>query len=114
MKEFKPGTEILPGVVKAVEIRGHTPGHSGYLITSGSSSLLYMGDALHHFVVSVQKPEWTIAFDTDAPTSQASRTELLARSAESGQRIYGVHFPFPGVGKIERRDQGYVWVPEQH
>jgi len=114
VKEFKPGAEIIPGVVKAVEIRGHTPGHSGYLITSGSSSLLYIGDAMHHSVVSVQKPEWTIAFDTDAATSQASRGELLARSAESRQRIYGVHFPFPGVGKIERRDEGFVWVPEQH
>jgi glyoxylase-like metal-dependent hydrolase (beta-lactamase superfamily II) len=109
---FEPGTDIVAGVVKAVEIKGHTPGHSGYLITSGESSLLYIGDAAHHFVVSVQKPEWTINFDTDAPTSEASRSALLARSAESGQRIYAVHFPFPGVGKIERRAEGFVWVAE--
>jgi glyoxylase-like metal-dependent hydrolase (beta-lactamase superfamily II) len=109
---FSPGADILPGAVKAVEIRGHTPGHSGYLITSGASSLLYIGDAMHHHIVSVQKPDWTINFDTDAPTAEASRSELLARSAESGQRIYSVHFPFPGIGKVERRADGFVWVPE--
>ncbi len=37
---FAPGAELVPGVVTAVEIKGHTPGHSGYRITSGSDSLL--------------------------------------------------------------------------
>ena len=109
--EFAPGAEIIAGV-KAVEIKGHTPGHSGYLISSGEHSLLYSGDTMHHFVVSVQKPDWTIAFDTDAPTSQASRRALLARSAESGQRIYAVHFPFPGLGKVEQKGDGFVWIAE--
>lgn len=110
--EFAPGADIVPGIVKAVEIKGHTPGHSGYLITSGQDSLLYIGDAMHHFVVSVQKPDWTIDFDADAPTAQASRKALLASSADSGQRIYAVHFPFPGVGGIERKGDEFVWVPE--
>ncbi|HEY0940984.1 MAG TPA: MBL fold metallo-hydrolase [Steroidobacter sp.] len=108
---FEPNAELLPGVVKAVEIRGHTPGHSGYLIGSGADSVLYIGDAMHHYVVSVQKPDWTIAFDLDAPTAQTSRAELLASSADSGQRIYAVHFPFPALGKVERRGEGFVWAP---
>ncbi|HKE93076.1 MAG TPA: MBL fold metallo-hydrolase [Povalibacter sp.] len=112
---FAPGSEILPGSVKAVEIRGHTPGHSGYLITStsGKDSLLYIGDAAHHYIVSVQQPDWTVNFDTDAPTAQASRRELIARSATTGQRIYAVHFPFPGLGKFEQRGDGFVWVAER-
>jgi len=109
---FSPGAELIPGLVKAVEIRGHTPGHSGYLITSGEESLLYIGDTMHHYVVSVQKPDWTIQFDGDAPTAEASRAELLAQVAESGQRIYAVHFPFPGIGRVERRGEGFAWAPE--
>jgi glyoxylase-like metal-dependent hydrolase (beta-lactamase superfamily II) len=109
---FAPGADIIPGVVKAVEIAGHTPGHSGYLITSGQSSLLYVGDAMHHFVVSVQKPEWVVKFDTDSSAAAASRSALLAQSAASGQRIHAVHFPFPGLGKIERRSGELVWAPE--
>jgi glyoxylase-like metal-dependent hydrolase (beta-lactamase superfamily II) len=110
--EFAPDSELIPGTVKAVGIKGHTPGHSGYLITSGAGSLLYVGDSMHHFVVSVQKPEWTIAFDSDAPTAQKSRAELIASSAANGQRIYAVHFPFPGLGKFEKQGDHFVWVAE--
>ncbi len=109
---FAPGAELVPGVVTAVEIKGHTPGHSGYRITSGADTLLYVGDSMHHYVVSVQKPEWTIAFDGDSATASKSRADLIAQSAASGQRIYAVHFPFPGVGKFEKRADGIVWVAE--
>lgn len=109
---FAPGADLIPGTVKAVEITGHTPGHSGYLITSGDNSLLYVGDSMHHFVVSVQKPDWTCGFDGDAKTSAESRGALLSRLAASGQRVYSVHFPFPGLGKIEKRGEGLVWVAE--
>ena len=109
---FKPGAELVPGVVKAVEIKGHTPGHSGYRITSGQDSLLYVGDSMHHFIVSVQKPEWTIAFDGDNATATASRVALIAELATSGQRVYAVHFPFPGIGKMQKQGDGIVWVGE--
>jgi len=110
---FRPGSQIVPGVVKAVEIKGHTPGHSGYLIGSGSDTLLYVGDTVHHSVISVQEPDWTIAFDGDAPTAQKSRKDILATSAASGQRIYAVHFPFPGLGKFVRQGEHFVWMPEE-
>ena len=107
---FAPDAELVPGAVKAVDIKGHTPGHSGYLITSGKTSLLYIGDTAHHFVVSVRRPDWTIQFDGDAPTAQASRKALLARSVTSGQLIYAYHFPFPGLGKVTGSERKYTWV----
>ncbi len=109
---FSPNAELVPGIVKAVEVRGHTPGHSAYLITSGEQSLLYVGDSMHHYIVSVQKPEWTISFDGDNATATASRIKLIADSAVSGQRVYAVHFPFPGLGKFEKKGDGQVWVAE--
>jgi glyoxylase-like metal-dependent hydrolase (beta-lactamase superfamily II) len=109
---FAPGAELVPGVVKAVEVKGHTPGHSAYKIGSGQDSLLYVGDSMHHYVVSVQRPEWTCGFDGDGPTAAASRAALLAELASSGQRVFAVHFPFPGIGKIEKRDEGFVWIAE--
>ncbi len=112
VKAFAPGLEILPNVVKGVEIKGHTPGHSGYLITSGAESLLYIGDSAHHYVVSVQEPEWTIQFDRDASTAQASRKEMISTNAEAGQRIYAVHFPFPGLGRFKSEGRRFVWDPE--
>lgn len=109
---FTSGAELVPGVVKAVEIKGHTPGHSGYQVTSGNDSLLYIGDAMHSSIVSVQKPDWPMSFDSDQTTGAASRTALAERLASSGQRVYAVHFPFPGVGRIEKRGEQYHWVGE--
>jgi glyoxylase-like metal-dependent hydrolase (beta-lactamase superfamily II) len=109
---FAPGSQIVKGTVKAVDIKGHTPGHSGYLITSGPDSLLYVGDSMHHSIISVQKPDWPMNFDSDQAMGAKSRAALIADSAASGQRIYAVHFPFPGIGKFEKRGDGFVWVAE--
>lgn len=88
---FAPGAELIPGVVTAKEIKGHTPGHSGYLIGSGADTLLYIGDTAHSHVVSVRKPEWPNSFDGDQATAAASRKAVVESSAAGGQRIYAVH-----------------------
>lgn len=109
---FAAGGEIIPGVVRAVDVKGHTAGHSAYLIGSGTDSLLYIGDSLHHYVVSVQKPEWNLAFDSDQATAAASRQQLLQQNAASGQRIHAVHFPFPGLGRFTSQAGGFAWSPQ--
>ncbi|MDP3854848.1 MBL fold metallo-hydrolase [Phenylobacterium sp.] len=109
---FQPGAAILPGLVTAVAVNGHTLGHSAYEIASGPERLLYIGDTAHHFVVSVQKPDWTVAYDGDAPTAQASRRALLKRAADQDLRLYAPHFPFPGVGRVRTQGDGFVWAPE--
>lgn len=112
VEAFAPGAEIIAGVVKAVDIQGHTPGHSGYEIKSGADSLVYVGDSMHHYILSVQKPDWPMAFDSDQTRGAKSRAAFIAGAAASGQRIYSVHFPFPGIGKFEKQGDGFVWVAE--
>jgi len=109
---FQPGAAIVPGVVTAVAVDGHTPGHSAYEIASGDQRLLYIGDTAHHFVISVQRPEWTVQYDMNAPLAQASRRALLQRAADGNLRLYAVHFPFPGLGHVKAQGEGFVWVPE--
>jgi glyoxylase-like metal-dependent hydrolase (beta-lactamase superfamily II) len=109
---FEPGADVLPGIVKAVELKGHTPGHSGYLIGSGSDSVLVFGDAMHSYLVSVEKPSWRVAFDGDQELGAATRVALVKRSVANGQRLYSEHFPFPGIGKIVKGKNGPSWQPE--
>ena len=85
-------TVRVPGVT-AIAVEGHTPGHSAFEIVDGDARLLYIGDAAHHFAVSVQRPQWTIAFDGDAPVAEASREALLARIADSGDEAVGDEAP---------------------
>lgn len=108
--EFAPDADVVPGVIKAVAIKGHTPGHCGYLINAKRNSMLYIGDAMHHSVISVRKPGWPNGFDGDQATAAASRAAVLADNAKSGRLIYAVHFPFPGIGKIQRQGDSYVWI----
>jgi glyoxylase-like metal-dependent hydrolase (beta-lactamase superfamily II) len=109
---FSPAKELIPGIVRAVELKGHTPGHSGYLVGAGAASVLVFGDAMHSYIVSLQQPSWKIAFDTDQETSAASRVTLLSKSVALGQRLYAEHFPFPGIGKIVKDQDTYRWVPD--
>jgi glyoxylase-like metal-dependent hydrolase (beta-lactamase superfamily II) len=109
---FEPGADLLPGIVKAVELKGHTPGHSGYRIGSATDGVLVFGDAMHSYLVSVRKPSWQVAFDGDKELGATTRVALVKSSAASGQRLFAEHFPFPGIGKIVKGKDGASWQPE--
>ena len=111
VEPFAPGAQVTPSI-KAVPLAGHTPGHSGYEIVSGEDRLLYIGDAMHSAVLSVQRPEWRNAWDSDHARAVATRQDLLERGVTGTRRVYGVHFPFPGVGRFQRVDDGFIWIPD--
>lgn len=112
VQAFAPNAELVPGTVRAVAVEGHTPGHSAYEIASGEARLLYIGDSAHSSIVSVQRPEWTIQFDGDAPKAEASRRALLKRIADGNLHVYAVHFPFPGLGRVQAQGESFVWAPD--
>jgi glyoxylase-like metal-dependent hydrolase (beta-lactamase superfamily II) len=109
---FEPGAQVMPGV-RAVATPGHTPGHSSYEISSGDDKLLYLGDVAHHSIISVQRPDWTITFDGDAKAAEAMRLQTLAALAADNARVYAVHFPFPGNGRVVAQGDGsFIWQAE--
>jgi glyoxylase-like metal-dependent hydrolase (beta-lactamase superfamily II) len=56
VETFAAGAQISPGI-KAYAIDGHTPGHTGYEIGTGADRVLYVGDMVHHHIISVQRPD---------------------------------------------------------
>lgn len=107
---FAPGDTPVPGIA-TIALPGHTPGHTLYRITSRGQTLLDMGDVAHSSIVSLAKPGWTIAYDGDAAAGRAAREATLAKLAAEHTLVFAPHFPFPGVGRIERAGDGYRWVP---
>jgi glyoxylase-like metal-dependent hydrolase (beta-lactamase superfamily II) len=107
---FEPGAQILPEV-QAVATIGHTPGHSSYLIGTGDARVFYLGDVAHHSVISVQQPDWTIQFD-GGEAAKTMRQQTLAKLAADHTRVYGVHFPFPGIGQVVDKGGTLVWQAE--
>ncbi len=111
VQSFTPGAPIAPGIT-SLALEGHTPGHVGYEIASGQQTLLDIGDLAHSSVISLQKPEWTAQFDTDAAVAKATRKATFGRLAKTHELVFAPHFPYPGVGHIVANGDAYTWVPE--
>ena len=111
MRTYRGSVEVFPGV-RSVELHGHTPGHSGYQITSGSESLLIWGDIVHVPEVQVPRPEVTIEFDTDAKAAAATRRRTFDMVATDRQLIAGMHVHYPGFAHVVRHGDSYAMLPE--
>jgi len=110
VKPFELGAQVIPGI-KSVPLKGHTPGHTGYEISSGSDHLLDIGDMAHSSIISLAKPRWGVQFDTDSAAAKATRAETLKQLASDQELIFSPHFPFPGVGHVEAAGDGFAWKP---
>ncbi|GEP10836.1 MBL fold metallo-hydrolase [Methylobacterium gnaphalii] len=105
------GGEVAPGIV-AVPLPGHTPGHTGFRITSGSQSLLMWTDIVHLPAIQFAKPEAGVGFDVDGELARETRKRILAEVADTGTLIAGSHLEFPALGYVTRDGGGYRFVPE--
>jgi glyoxylase-like metal-dependent hydrolase (beta-lactamase superfamily II) len=107
---FRPGAEIAPGIT-AIGTEGHSPGHVSFLIASGGSQLLVIGDAVNNPAFFMANPDWVPIFDMDPPRAVETRRRLLDRAAADRLMVVGYHFPMPATGRVERAGSGYRLVP---
>jgi glyoxylase-like metal-dependent hydrolase (beta-lactamase superfamily II) len=103
--------EVVPGVT-LVHLPGHTPGHSGYTISSGRETLLIWGDIVHYPNIQVQRPAVTIAFDVDSAAASTTRRAVLAMAAAENPLIAGMHLNFPGFARIRASGESYAIFDE--
>ena len=109
-KPFDGDTELVPGV-KALASRGHTPGHSTYLVESKGEKLVLWGDLMHVAAVQFATPPVTIQFDSDSTAAAAQRAKAYAEAAAQGYVVGAAHLSFPGLGRLRAEGSGYVFVP---
>ncbi|WP_420394186.1 MBL fold metallo-hydrolase [Acuticoccus sp.] len=105
------GGEVLPSVT-TVPLPGHTPGHTGYLITSGGDSLLIWGDTVHVPGIQVPRPDTTMVFDWDPEGAIASRRRILEMVSAEEIPVAGMHVHFPGFANVARDGGSYRIVQE--
>ena len=104
------GQEVLPGV-SALHLPGHTPGHTGWVISSAGSTLLIWGDVVHIPGIQFARPEAAMAFDIDADLGRASRARALDMVATDRLLLAGMHLDFPTFGHVRRAGTGYAFEP---
>jgi glyoxylase-like metal-dependent hydrolase (beta-lactamase superfamily II) len=105
------GERQLSGAVSTVDLRGHTPGHTGYRIADGGESLLIVGDALFHPRLHPGRTDIGIIFEADPAAAAAMRERLFAKAAEERALLAATHMPFPGFGLIVRENGALRWEP---
>lgn len=111
LNRFSGGFEPFSGV-RAESMPGHTPGHTGYRLSSGNDQVLVWGDMTAIAPVQFERPNVGIVYDTDS--EQAAKTRRLWLDQVSADRLLvaGTHLPFPAYGHVERRGDAYAWIPE--
>lgn len=105
-KFVKSGDTIVSGIT-ALEASGHTPGHMGIHIEDGGERVVLIGDAANHYVVSLQRPDWHVRFDMDKEKAVNARKSLLGMIATDKIPFIGYHMPFPAVGYLEAKGEGF-------
>jgi glyoxylase-like metal-dependent hydrolase (beta-lactamase superfamily II) len=110
VQTFNYGAKVADGIV-SVDLHGHTAGQSGYMIESKGQKLLIAGDFLHIAPVQLVHPEYSLAFDADINQAVKTRKMVLEKVAKEKILVAGMHIQFPGIGKITKGNEGYVFTP---
>jgi len=108
--KYEWNTEIAPGVT-AIATVGHTPGHTSFIISSGSGRLLVQSDVTNHPALFVRNPDWSAVFDIDGPKAIETRRKFYDMAVAEKALIAGFHYPFPSLGHVEKDGTGYRLVP---
>lgn len=109
--KYEWGKELVPGI-SSIGTPGHTPGHTSFLITSGSAKTVIQSDATPGMSwLFIARPDWLPNADTDAPLAQQSRRKLFDMIATDRILFGAYHMPFPGLGYLEKVGDGYRFVP---
>jgi glyoxylase-like metal-dependent hydrolase (beta-lactamase superfamily II) len=109
---YEWGKEVAPGLL-AVESIGHTPGHTSYVLSSGSDKVFIQSDVTNHPALFVVNPGWHLSFDQDPAKAEATRRKVYDMLVAEKMRVQGFHYPFPGLGNIVKEGSGYRLVPAQ-
>lgn len=105
------GTDVMPGI-QAHPLPGHTPGHTGYLVTSGGDTVLIWGDVFHVPDVQTRRPEVGMVFDVDPEDAVKSQRRVLDMAAQDRLMVAGMHLHFPAFSHVAKRSEGYALVPD--
>ena len=113
MEFIGDGGSVASGVTGMAAF-GHTPGHMGYMLESDGQQLMLIADLANHYVWSLAYPDWEVKFDMDKAAAAASRRNVLGMLAADKIPMIGYHMPFPAMGYVETRDDGFRYVPASY
>jgi glyoxylase-like metal-dependent hydrolase (beta-lactamase superfamily II) len=107
---YEWGKEIAPGLT-SVETIGHTPGHTSYVLSSGSGRVFIQSDVTNNPNPFASNPGWHAFFDQDGDMAEKTRRRVYDMVVAEKLQVQGFHYPFPGLGNVEKDGNGYRVIP---
>jgi glyoxylase-like metal-dependent hydrolase (beta-lactamase superfamily II) len=107
---FDDGAELLPGVIARATF-GHSPGHMSFTLADGGQSAMVVGDAILNEHTAFAHPDWPIGADSDQELAAQVRLGLLDQLASDAMMMIGFHLPGGGLGRVDRFEGAYRFVP---
>lgn len=105
---FTSAVEVAP-CVTAIEMAGHTEGHTVVEVSDGGTTCYLVGDLAHH-PVHFCHHDWLPAIDRDPARSIRARKALTDRAIDQGAIVTAPHMPILTLGRLSRAaDGGVVW-----
>lgn len=108
--QYEWGKDVAPGLL-AVEAPGHTPGHTSFVLSSGSDKLFIQSDITNQPALFATNPGWHLMFDQDPAMAEATRRKVYDMLVAEKMRVQGFHYPFPANGHVVKDGSGYRIVP---
>jgi len=106
---IEDGAEVVPGI-RVIAMPGHTPGQIVPIITSNGERLMCTSDAVIH-PVHVEHPDWVCVVNiANGPAVDSARC-FLEMAVREKALVHGFHFPWPGLGHILQKGDGWQWQP---
>ena len=110
LKTYEWDKEVIPGVT-AQGTPGHSPGHTSYVIASGSDTVYLQSDVTHVPFLFVRHPDWHAFYDQDGAMAEATRRKVYDMLVADKMRVQGFHYPFPSLAHVEKYGTGYREIP---
>ncbi len=113
MTFLEDGGSVASGLT-AMAAFGHTPGHMNYMVESDGTQLYLGADFANHYVWSLGYPDWEVKFDMDKAAAAATRRRILDMLSADKVAFVGYHMPWPGIGYVDTRGDGFAYVPHSY
>lgn len=110
IKQYEWDKEIAPGLT-SVGAPGHTPGHTAFVLSSGTAKLFIQSDTTTNSALFAPNPEWQVQYDMDGPEAVETRRKVYDMLSADRMQMSGYHYPFPATAFIEKNGTGYRVVP---
>lgn len=110
VRQAEDNAEVLAGI-KLINTNGHTPGHSSYVLGSGSAQLWVSGDITNIPALNMTNPGLHIVFDSIPDLAETNRRRFFEKAIAEKAVVTGYHWGVPGAGTIVKDGNGYAFVP---